>query len=245
MAKVNLDALIPRADFYVDVDDSSPLSLGDKVKANELVKGESFFYSSLRKPDFQRETGDWDKEKIFSFVKSFIDGDLIPSIILWQSGSHIFVIDGAHRLSALIAWVNDDYGDGFISQAFFKHDVDQEQQKAASQTRDLINKKIGSYRSYLNAIKDQESSDPNKLKLANKLGFISLQIQWVSGGAEKAESSFFTINQKATPINDTEISLLKARKKPHALSARAIIRSGTGHNYWKIFDLETQEKILH
>ncbi|MDC4741122.1 HNH endonuclease [Acinetobacter baumannii] len=244
MAKVNLDALIPRADFYVDVDDSSPLSLGDKVKANELVKGESFFYSSLRKPDFQRETGDWDKEKIFSFVKSFIDGDLIPSIILWQSGSHIFVIDGAHRLSALIAWVNDDYGDGFISQAFFKHDVDQEQQKAASQTRDLINKKIGSYRSYLNAIKDQESSDPNKLKLANKLGFISLQIQWVSGGAEKAESSFFTINQKATPINDTEISLLKARKKPHALSARAIIRSGTGHNYWKIFDLETQEKIL-
>jgi len=243
MAKVNLDALIPRADFYIDTDDSPPLSLGDKVKANELVKGDSFFYSSLRKPDFQRETGDWDKEKIYSFVKSFIDGDLIPSIILWQSGSHIFVIDGAHRLSALIAWVNDDYGDGFISQPFFNHDIDQEQQKFADQTRELINKKIGSYQSYINTIKNQESSDPLKLKIANKLGFISLQIQWVAGGAEKAESSFFTINQKATPINETEISLLKARKKPHALSSRAIIRSGTGHNYWKKFDQGTQEKI--
>jgi len=44
---------------------------------------------------------------------------LIPAIILWNSGRYIFTIDGAHRLSALIAWVLDDYGDGIISQTFF------------------------------------------------------------------------------------------------------------------------------
>ena len=120
MSKVNLDALIPREDFEVD-GGAEAQNLGDKLKVSELVKGQGFFYSSLRKPDFQRETSDWDKNKIASFVKSFVEGDLIPSIILWQAGQYIFVIDGAHRLSALIAWVNDDYGDGFISQSFFNH----------------------------------------------------------------------------------------------------------------------------
>jgi hypothetical protein len=28
---------------------------------------------------------------------------------------YIFVIDGGHRLSALRAWMEDDYGDGTIS----------------------------------------------------------------------------------------------------------------------------------
>jgi len=32
-------------------------------------------------------------------------------------------IDGAHRLSALIAWVNDDYGAGAISQRFFGDNI--------------------------------------------------------------------------------------------------------------------------
>ena len=63
MAKVNLDALIPREDFEVD-GGANVQGLADKLKISELVKGESFFYSSLRKPDFQRETSDWDKNKI-------------------------------------------------------------------------------------------------------------------------------------------------------------------------------------
>ena len=242
MSKVNLDALIPREDFEVD-GGAEAQNLGDKLKVSELVKGQGFFYSSLRKPDFQRETSDWDKNKIASFVKSFVEGDLIPSIILWQAGQYIFVIDGAHRLSALIAWVNDDYGDGFISQSFFNHDVDSEQKRVADQTKRHVDREVGSYASLMDAIKDPDKANPDSLAMANKLGFLSLQLQWVTGSAEKAEHSFFTINQKATPISDTEISLLKARKKPYAMASRAILRSGTGHKYWKKFDVNIQGDI--
>ena len=42
-------------------------------------------------------------------IESFLDGELIPAVILWQSATHIFVIDGGHRLSALLAWAHDDY----------------------------------------------------------------------------------------------------------------------------------------
>lgn len=242
MAKVNLDALIPREDFEVD-SGASVQGLADKLKISELVKGESFFYSSLRKPDFQRETSDWDKNKIAEFIKSFIEGDLIPSIILWQAGQHTFVIDGAHRLSALISWVNSDYGDGFISQSFFNHDIDNEQRKVAEQTKRFVDKEIGTYKSFMDAVRNPEQANPKLLSAANKLGFLSLQLQWVTGSSEKAESSFFTINQKATPINDTEIALLKSRKKPYAMSSRAILRSGAGHKYWNDFSQETQKEI--
>lgn len=242
MAKANLDALIPREDFAVD-GGTPPQSLSGTIKATDLVKGEGFFYSSLRKPDFQRETADWEGEKVSSFVKSFIEGDLIPSIILWQAGQYTFVIDGAHRLSALIAWVNNDYGDGFISQSFFGHTVDNEQKKIAEQTARLVKKEVGSYQDYISAIKSPEQADAKLLANANKLGFLSLQLQWVTGTAAKAEASFFTINQKATPISDTEIALLKARKKPYAMASRAIIRAGSGHKYWQNFDDASQLEI--
>ena len=116
MAKVNLDALIPREDFAVN-EGNSTSQFGQTLQIRDLEKG-SFFYPVLRKPDFQRETADWAPERIASFIESYIDGDLIPAIILWQAGSNIFVIDGGHRLSALIAWVHDDYGDGDISRVF-------------------------------------------------------------------------------------------------------------------------------
>ena len=242
MSKVNLDALIPREDFEVD-GGASVQGLADKLKISELVKNESFFYSSLRKPDFQRETSDWDKNKIAAFIKSFIEGDLIPSIILWQAGQYTFVIDGAHRLSALISWVNSDYGDGFISQSFFNHDIDNEQRKISEQTKRFIDKEIGTYQSFMDAVRNPGQANPKLLGSANKLGFLSLQLQWVTGSSEKAESSFFTINQKATPISDTEIALLKSRKKPYAMSSRAILRSGTGHKYWDYFSQDIQNQI--
>lgn len=143
----------------------------------------------------------------------------------------------------MIAWVNDDYGDGFISQSFFNHDIDNEQKRVAEQTKRHVNKEVGAYASHINAIKNPEQANPELLSSANKLGFLSLQLQWVTGSAEKAETSFFTINQKATPISDTEISLLKSRKKPYAMASRAILRSGSGHKYWKIFDPVIQETV--
>lgn len=241
MENVNLDALIPREDFEVQDEKQLP-QLSQTIKISDLEEA-AFFYTALRKPDFQRETSDWDPDKIVGFIQSFLDGDLIPAIILWNAGGFTFVIDGSHRLSALLAWVHDDYGDGFVSQKFFGHDIEDEQKRIADKTRRFVKAKVGTYGEYQKSTRSPDGADPELLKRARKLGYLSIQLQWVSGGADKAEASFFKINQQATPIDDTEIELLKARHKPHAVSARAIIRAGTGHKYWSHFPPEKQEDI--
>lgn len=240
-AEVNLDALIPREDFNV-VEENAASARPQTVSIRELEKN-SFFYPLLRKPDFQRETAQWDQERICQFIQSFLNGDLIPAIILWHSGSYLFVIDGAHRLSALIAWVHDDYGDGETSRRFFQHAIPKEQLEVADKTRRYINKTIGSYEDYQNARHSPQLYSQGILERLRRLGSIALQLQWVSGDAAKAEASFFKINQQAAPIDKTEIKLLIARNKPNALAARAIIRSGTGHKYWSKFDAANREQI--
>lgn len=121
---VNLDALLVREDFE---------SLEPGVLANQSPQRDvslrlpdlaptGISREALRKPDFQRETAYWTARAIAEFVHSFVSGDFVPSIIGWRNPitGNIFVIDGAHRLSALIAWVEDDYGDGVRSLAFFQ-----------------------------------------------------------------------------------------------------------------------------
>ncbi len=241
MVKVNLDALIQREDFEV-IEGSATSQFGATLQIRDLEKN-SFFFPVIRKPDFQRETADWSPERIVDFIKSFIDGDLIPAIILWQAGSNIFVIDGAHRLSALIAWVHDDYGDGKISKLFFDLKISDEQLTTAEKTRVLVKKVIGTYRDIQHAIQYPDKSERMHVERAKRLSYLALQLQWVQGNAEKAEESFFKINQHAAPIDKTELRILKARKKPNAISARAILRSGKGHKYWSKFDDETREYI--
>jgi hypothetical protein len=140
MAKVTLDALIEREDFEVEAN-PNPGKKKETISIED-IKADSFFFSNIRKPDFQRETNEWDSQRICELIKSFIEGDLIPAIILWRStGGFLFVIDGSHRLSALSAWVNDDYGDGKISKLFYDGVIPDEQLKIAEETRKLIQKK--------------------------------------------------------------------------------------------------------
>jgi hypothetical protein len=238
---VNLDALIPREDFEVS-DASTPSSQTATLQIRNLEPTD-FFYSVVRKPDFQRETSEWSPAKICGFVQSFLDGDLIPALILWQSGSQIFVIDGAHRLSALIAWVHDDYGDNEASKKFFDGVIPEEQVKAAEYTRRMIRKQIGSYRDHQHAVQYPEKAKADVVARAKGLGGLGIQLQWVKGDSSKAEASFFKINQQASPIDQTELRLLKARTHPNALAARAIVRSGTGHKYWARFGEAIQMEI--
>lgn len=241
MSKIILDALIPREDFEASAG-SEQSSSSATIQIRDLEQ-ESFFYNTVRKPDFQRETSEWNEFKISEFVKSFLNGDLIPSVILWNSGQNVFVIDGAHRLSALISWVNDDYGDGVISKSFYGHTIPEEQIESARKTRRKIEKEISSYKEYQHAIKFPDKANVIILDKAKRLASLAIQLQWVKGNAEKAEQSFFKINQHAAPINDTELRLLKSRKKPNAIAARAIIRSGSGHKYWSKFDEEIRTII--
>ncbi|MBD2802466.1 DUF262 domain-containing protein [Xenorhabdus sp. M] len=241
MPNINLDALIPREDFEVIEGNTRASSFNQNISVKDL-EIDDFFYAGLRKPDFQRETSDWSDDQLCEFIQSFIDGDLIPAVILWNSGHYNFVIDGAHRLGALIAWINDDYGDGSISQKFFNNEIDDEQRDIANKTREKIKNTVGSYNDYKKVIRDN-NRESSMLGKALSLGRTSIQLQWVTGGAEKAEQSFFKINQKASKINDTEIELLMSRRKAFAIASRAIIRAGTGHQYWSKFNISTMNEI--
>lgn len=187
MAKVNLDALIRREDFEVEENINS----GKKKETISIedIKTDSFFFSFLRKPDFQRETNEWDSQRICELIKSFIEGDLIPAIILWRSkGGYFFVIDGSHRLSALSAWVNNDYGDGQISKLFYDGVIPDEQLKIAEETRKLINKKVGGYEDFRLALTHPDKVKPEIVKFAPNLGYLAIQLQWVDGDASGSVS---------------------------------------------------------
>lgn len=242
MARVNLDALIPREDFEVS-ESHSPGSKKPAISIEDL-KSDSFFLSFVRKPDFQRETNEWDADKIVQFIDSFVNGDLIPALILWRSPSGLlFVIDGSHRFSALLAWVKDDYGDGNTSKSFYDLSIPEEQIFAAEETRKLVRKRIGTYSDLRQASAKPEKVPHEILTRAKNLAALAIQLQWVEGDVKTAEKSFFKINQEAVPINPTELKLLESRKKPNCIAARAIIRAGTGHKYWSKFSEANQAKI--
>lgn len=234
---VNLDSMITRADFAQIIDNENQYETIDRISIKDFTN-EGLTGRILRKPDFQRETNHWTPEQVLSLLQCFINGDLIPSVILWKSPTYLFVIDGGHRLSVLRAWVEDDYGDGPISQKYFGKSISKAQITAAEKTRKLIAQQIGTYQHFKTKIENSEID----AKISSILTR-ALPIQWVKGDADKAEASFFRINTQGTPLDQIEQSLLESRKKPIAISARAIIRSGMGHKYWSKFSPDNTNKI--
>jgi hypothetical protein len=240
---VNLDAMIQRADFAVI--DNNQMAQNKKLK--ELItlpdlEKESLFFPNLRKPDFQRETNHWAPEQIVSLIKCFCDEDLIPSVILWSSSTTIFVIDGGHRLSALRAWILDDYGDGALSQEYFGYNITDSQKRVAIETRKQIAEHVGSW-SYWKGINQLKDAPEEKRSKAKSLASTGIQVQWVYGDADKAESSFYKINRQGTPLDNIETLLIRNRKKPGAIAARSIIRAGMGNKYWSGFPAEIKVQI--
>ena len=132
--KVDLDALIPRADLFEITDpviaDTRVIRIGDL--------GPGVIYDLLRKPDFQRETDNWSPKQVAALIDTFSKSEIIPSIILWQSSDRIFIVDGAHRLSALVAWVRNDYGAGDLSQRFFQGKIPEHQKTMHDQTQKMV-----------------------------------------------------------------------------------------------------------
>jgi len=239
---VNLDAMIRREDFKVEKGFSGANRF-KQLKANDLGSNSAMRYM-LKKPDFQRETRDWTVTQITDFISSVLERHFIPSIILWQnSGGATFVIDGAHRLSAFMAWINDDYGDGEISNEFYDQKISDEQLELARKARVQIEKKVGKYSMYQDALRNVQKYSEDIVKKAMGIESFAFDIQWIEGDVSVAEKSFFNINRKAIPINPTEMKILEARNKPIGIATRAIVYSGNGYKYWKNFDEEIQKEI--
>ena len=241
---VNLDAMIPREDFREIIGATADNRRISEIRVEDLEYGRPLF-GSLRKPDFQRVTANWSAEKIADFIKSFLNEEFVPSLIMWDSklNGKIFVIDGAHRLSALMAWVNNDYGNGTLSKSFFGEDgISDAQKRHARATSDLI-QNAGTYADLKLYAQNQDKA-PNEETLvkARKLFTSKLDLQWVGGDDKTAESSFFKINVSATLIDPTELGILRARKKPNAIATRALIHAGRGHKFWSEFPPEQQRE---
>lgn len=238
---VNLDALIPREDFVIE-DQPTTTAGTERISITELEG--PFFGPSLRKPDFQRETNRWTPSKVVDLIRAFVDGDLIPAVILWKAGRFVFVIDGAHRLGALMAWILDDYGDNTRSLEYFGNWIPEEQRQAAIRTRKEVEKTIGKYQDYKARLSNQASAPPNMQKRLANLSTAHVIGQWVPRTDKKsAEDSFFKINLAATPIDPTESRILKSRLSASAIAARAITNGGRGHKYWIEFDGTIQRSI--
>lgn len=241
---VNLDALIPREDLAIgeglQSGDTGDLTMSHAHFANK------FFRSLLRKPEFQRETTQWSPEKIVDLVAAFLDRRLIPAVIVWKAGNYCFVIDGAHRLSALLAWMDDDYGDGKKSKELFGKEIDPEQQALATKTRDLIENKIGKYELFEASLTfPKVVTDQQKERIGNLGSVSNFVAQWVPAATkEAAEDSFHIINANATPLEKTEKKILLSRGAANSIAARAISHAGAGYPYWKEFEDEAKEKIV-
>ena len=146
------------------------------------------------------------------------------------------MIDGAHRLSALISWIRNDYGDGEASNSMFGSGLTNEQKKVADRTRTLIKKNIGLYAEFKGLV-GQSIGDPQKANWVSRIGKGAIDIQWVTATTTKAaEDSFFKINQAAQPIDPTERRILQTRTSPEAIASRCIARGAQGHKYWANFE---------
>ena len=240
---VNLDALILREDFEASATNAPKKGrLSTELKIEDL---ERTYAGLLRKPDFQRETSGWSAERVAAFIKSAVDGDLVPAVIMWWSNLNgtVFVIDGAHRLSALLAWVHDDYGDGKISNEFWGHNIAPEQIKLAKATRALVNQEVGAYAQLKYHLQNPRQAPELLLLRARNMVSFKIDLQWVEGTPDTAESSFFRINGSAVAIDRTELGIIKARRKPNAIATRALMNYGVGHKYWSRFPDATQGEI--
>ena len=241
---VNLDAMIGRSDFASASQKPAQSSERfEKIALKDLVGDSALIARLLRKPDFQRETTQWKPSQVAMLIESFLDGELIPAVILWQSNSHIFVIDGGHRLSALLAWAYDDYGDGPHSFPFFKGEISNAQKRLAAKTRQEVQRKVGTYQHFSERIRhnalDDEDQDPRIVTFATR----GLQVQWIVGDADKAESSFFKINTQGSALDPIEEKILRNRLKAPAIAARSVARAATGNRYWSKFSEEIQNQI--
>ena len=198
---VNLDALIPRSDLFGD---DPPVILSNRsIRISDLE--ECAFYDQFRKPDFQRETANWTPPQVTS-LRTFAESDIIPSVIFWQNGPHIFVIDGAHRLSALIAWVRDDYGSGKLSRNVFKDAIPAHQLEMHRQTQALVKDQVGTYADLKAGV--------------GIFGLKELSAQWIEKStALQAGEAFIRINQAGTPIDHLEVRILRAPRAALSLTA--------------------------
>ena len=258
MSRVYLDYHIRRENFrYVGHRgfDQSSSEDNDRVSEFRLRDIADDWFSKLRKPDFQRETNSWTPEGCFNLIDSLCRQDVIPGIIVWKSSDsgNIYVVDGAHRLSVIRAWMMDDWGDRKIDY-YNEHHRDEILQ-AAREARDLVAGRIGSYEDFKNSYKkmrsvvDEGGAPREKMDLQSfhRARFYSaivdgrpIQTQWIPGKYEEAERSFLRINRGGEPLSEFERNIIEFRNSPYARVVSSIVSAGSAGRFWPEHGIDSQ-----
>ncbi len=261
MTKVYLDHLLPRESFrYVDQRTRSG-DISDSLKKTDIRLrdiDEDDWFERLRKPDFQRETNSWTPQSCVSLLTSLVNKDVIPGVICWKdtSSTLIYIIDGAHRLSVIRAWIKDDWGDNHID--YYNEGNREEIGLAAQETRDLVLATIGSYAEFVESAKQlrlhlRDGVSAPKLVMAERdfqqaqfyaelRDGASLIAQWVNGTYQEAERSFLQINRSGERLSPFEQMLIEFRNSPYARVVSSIVSAGRVGHFWPESGLSDESK---
>ena len=253
--KVHLDHLIrrqslrytkPKKGDYLDF--HSPQKSDSNIRFSD-VQQEDGWFSRLVKPDFQRATSAWSPEGCANFLHSVVRRRIIPSIILWRNDETtlVYVLDGAHRLSVLRAWMTDDWGDK-AEEFYVKSENYNEVISSAHEARETVNKKIGAFKEFSEAAKElreiinageapRHKMQTKRFEMAQFYNDIvhssrTLHAQWEGGDYEAAEESFLAINRQGAPLDDLESNLIEYRKGSFSRITMSIANAGTPGHYW-------------
>lgn len=253
--KVHLDHLIRRQSLrytkpiksnYPDF--HSPQKSDTNIRFSD-VQQEDGWFSRLVKPDFQRATSAWTPEGCANFLHSVVRRRIIPSIILWRNDETglVYVLDGAHRLSVLRAWMTDDWGDK-AGEFYTRSENYKEILSSALEARETVNRKIGAFQEFSEAAKElreitNEGEAPRHKMQAKRFEMAqfyndivhssrTLHAQWEGGDYEAAEESFLAINRQGAPLDDLESNLIEYRKGSFSRITMSIANAGAPGHYW-------------
>lgn len=256
LVNVNLDHHIPSESLYTKceydkVGKSEEAKLHQKASLDfrDFLDDDSglTIWDRLRKPEFQRPTFCWEDEKFTNLLKALQNNRVIPGVIFWLNTStgHIFVLDGAHRLSAIRAWFLNDWGDS--KRALSYNYLEQDERLAAERLRKLVSEEVGSYqecfeagklyRDAVNNRKDPFDILDESAVLKGRFSYnlstsLNIPIQWVVGDYKVAEESFLNINTGGTPLETQEVDFLTYRRSPVARAISGIIANGYKETVW-------------
>ncbi|TLD71488.1 DUF262 domain-containing protein [Phragmitibacter flavus] len=258
---VYLDHLIQRDGLLYERSGNQAGDIGDYRKTLLIRDLENSGQRALlRKPDFQRATYAWSPKDCVDLLEAVLTEQVVPSVILWlDSYGSQYVLDGGHRISVLLAWIKNDWGDGPEVRALGDEHLEEAAKEAADQVRDLLKeRRIGTFEEHKQAINVYESMtdsgrDPkvlmadSMLMMANnyrrwqsvEAGF---PILWVRGDYQKAEESFLAINKSGQRLSEWETALVENRTGAFARVVMSIAFPNRARHCWPSQDLSSTEK---
>lgn len=252
------------------ISQATPKDLPAKLQIRDLYSDESVC-DLLRKPDFQRTTAAWTPKDCVSLLECILTERVIPSVIMWRSPQKLwYVLDGGHRISVVLAWLRNDWGDKFSADLYMDEELEEQYKKAAKEVHKLLEergiKKFAEYRSaynkyVLNYGENHDtgdaffSVDSETEKLINIYrsikGTMGFPLQWVEGDYDKAEESFLNINKSGRKLTDWEKRLVENRNSSLARTVMSIAHTPSAEYCWpsgqrglksarEVLDLTTQ-----